>query len=157
MLFLSKTILKTFLFILKYPNLAVLALGEIKNFQISSKKSFKTSTTVKIFCKRQKKEGRRLKKKQQTPFYVFFGDILPMFPAPPDGLDRERREKTLKQLLPQPLPPSSSWSVWAVKKSPNVYKSSQKWFHKKNQRFWHLFNNCLKCRLFGQNNCSQRL
>ena len=42
---LSKTILKNCLFLLKYPILAVLGLGEILNFQISSKKSFITSTT----------------------------------------------------------------------------------------------------------------
>ena len=30
------------------------------------------------------------------------------------------------------------------KKSPNVYKSCPKWFHYKNDRFWHLFNNCLR-------------
>ena len=50
---LSKTILKNCLFLLKYPILAVLGLGEILNFQISSKKSFITSTTgpnpIKIF------------------------------------------------------------------------------------------------------------
>ena len=45
MLFLSKTILKNFLFLLKYPILAVLALGKIQNFQISSKKSFIILTT----------------------------------------------------------------------------------------------------------------
>ena len=37
---LSKTILKNCLFLLKYPILAVLGLGEILNFQISSKKKF---------------------------------------------------------------------------------------------------------------------
>ena len=44
MLFLSKTILKNCLFLLKYHILAVLALGDIWNFQISSKNSFITST-----------------------------------------------------------------------------------------------------------------
>ena len=44
---------KTVLFLLKYSIFAVLVLGEILNFQISSKKSFITSTTgpnpIKIF------------------------------------------------------------------------------------------------------------
>ena len=43
--FLIKTILKNCLFLLKYHILAVLALGEIQNFQNSSIKSFITSTT----------------------------------------------------------------------------------------------------------------
>ena len=46
--FLSKTILKNCLFLFKYPILAVYALGEIQNFQNSSKKSFITSTTGKV-------------------------------------------------------------------------------------------------------------
>ena len=46
MQFLSKTILKNCSFLLKYPIIAVLASGEIQNFQISPKKSFITSTTV---------------------------------------------------------------------------------------------------------------
>ena len=45
MLFLIKTMLKNSSLLLKWPILAVLALGEISIFQISSKKSFITSTT----------------------------------------------------------------------------------------------------------------
>ena len=39
------------------------------------------------------------------------------------------------------------------KKLPNVYKVAQNWLQKKNERFWHLYKNCLKCGRFGQNNC----
>ena len=40
MLFFSKTLLKNCLFLLKYHILALMALGEIQNFQISCKKKF---------------------------------------------------------------------------------------------------------------------
>ena len=45
MLFLSETLLNNCLFLFKYHILALMALGEIWNFQISSKKCFITSTT----------------------------------------------------------------------------------------------------------------
>ena len=34
------------------------------------------------------------------------------------------------------------WAVWPVKNCQMSIKVPQKWFHKKNDRFWHLFENC---------------
>ena len=50
MLFLGKTILQNCLLLLKWPILAVLTEGEIQIFQISSKKSFITSTTGQVLA-----------------------------------------------------------------------------------------------------------
>ena len=38
-------------------------------------------------------------------------------------------------------------NMWPVK----IAKSCLKWLHYKNERFWHLYKNCQKCRQFGQN------
>ena len=60
MLFLSKTLLYNCLFLLKYHILGLMALGEILNFQISSKKSFLTSTTeVNIQSVQKKKNNKK--------------------------------------------------------------------------------------------------
>ena len=48
MLILGQTILKNWLFLLKYPILAVLALGEILNFQIPPKKFYNINYRAKI-------------------------------------------------------------------------------------------------------------
>ena len=44
------------------------------------------------------------------------------------------------------------WTVWPVKSCQMSIKIIQKWFHFKNERFWHLYKNCLKHGRFGQNN-----
>ena len=59
MLFISKTVLQNCLLLLIWPILAILALGAIQIFQISSKKSFITSTPVRelsIFYAVRRKE-----------------------------------------------------------------------------------------------------
>ena len=49
------------------------------------------------------------------------------------------------------------WPVWPVKSCQMSIKVAQKLFHWKNERFWFLYKNCLKCGRFGQNNCFHRL
>ena len=46
--------------------------------------------------------------------------------------------------------------VWPEKSHQMSIKVAQKWFHSKNERFWQLYKNCLKCGWFGQNNCCHR-
>ena len=43
-------------------------------------------------------------------------------------------------------------AVWPVKSRQMSIKVAQKWFHYKNERFWHIYKNCLKHGWFGQNN-----
>ena len=47
-------------------------------------------------------------------------------------------------------------AVWPEKSQMSI-KFVQKWFHYKNDRFWHLNKNCIKCGRFRQINCCERL
>ena len=48
-------------------------------------------------------------------------------------------------------------TVWPVNSHQMSIKVVQKWFHKKNEIFWHLYKNCQKMGQFGQNNCCHSL
>ena len=48
-------------------------------------------------------------------------------------------------------------SVWPEKNRQISIKVVQKWFHYKNNRFWHLYKNCRRTWDFGPINCCQRL
>ena len=55
-------------------------------------------------------------------------------------------------------PRAREWpSVWPIKSRQMSIKVAQKWFHSKNESFWHFYKNCLKCGQFGQNDCCHRL
>ena len=56
------------------------------------------------------------------------------------------QEQILLNVLPYHLmPPLYTQPVWPEKNRQMSIKVAQKWFHEKNDKFWHLYKNCLEC------------
>ena len=103
---------------------------------------------------------------------VLEATALPIEPQPPLPhcvlllLEKVNNSWMVQLLHFWPTTPSCKWTVSTftlikvvstaavvltsvtIKKSPNVYKSCPKWFHKKNLRFWHLYKKYISSKPF---------